>query len=108
MLIKDTEKNFFFTGTAFYLGKVYMGNNEFLLQINTTALRQDGRIIIHKGIEIEEAMDYIYKCYKRHDRCCDLNDIVNSPELKMNERIRKLSPEELKAELKRFQDNQND
>lgn len=43
-----------------------IGNNE----------RENNAFIWIGALDTKEVMDHIYKCYKRDDRCCDLNDLI--------------------------------
>jgi len=69
MLIRDLNNTFFFTTSAFYVTNINSA-----LRIISNNYRETGVICID-DINPQEAMDHIYKCYKRDDRCCDLNDL---------------------------------
>ncbi len=71
MIIKDMMDDLFFSQSIFYL--TAFGDGQIKLISNG---RDEETIIFCKPIHASKAMDYIYKCYKRDDRCCDLNDLI--------------------------------
>lgn len=70
MLIKDLDNTFYFTQNAFYLSSSSSG------MIKMYSAHKDTLgIWIGDNLDQRDAMDYIYQCYKRGERCCDLNDL---------------------------------
>lgn len=73
MIIKNKNNNLIFTNALMGI---------------TMSLEDPTELVIHTSSSIEclvripdsttqaECMDHIYKCYKRDDRCCDLNDLI--------------------------------
>lgn len=71
MLIKDNSNAFIFTTSAFWLYETNLG-----LKVVSSNNREHSAYIALSKVKAKEAMDHIYKCYKRGDRCCDLNDLL--------------------------------
>jgi len=77
MLIRDLNNTFFFTTSAFIIKETISSNTSSkFLTIESNTPRETHQTIYVSTIPHAEVMNHIYKCYKRADRCCDLNDLL--------------------------------
>jgi len=71
MLIRDLNNVFYFTTGAFLIANSIEG-----LRIISNNARESNVVLFTDNLDKQECMGYIYKCYRRDDRCCDLNDLL--------------------------------